>query len=512
MTRRCRLSVATFLLTSRIGALAAAQPATAQPVTATSPPAAAHAAPAPAPAGPLAASPRVAAALETLRIWLDAQRDYEQIPGLSVAVVHDQEVLWSGGIGVADRQRRVPAGPDTLYSICSISKLFTAIAVMQQRDAGRLRLDDAVSRHLPWFSMAPGAPASGEATVGALLTHSSGLPRETGHAYWTGPDFTFPDAEAIRGRQAGRTALYPADTYFQYSNLGLTLAGEVAAAAAGMPYDTLVRTRILAPLGLASTFPHMREARDTGRLATGYGAVTREGTRAPVRFFDAEGVGPAAGFASTADDLARFASWQFRLLRTGTTEVLAATTLREMQRVHWMDPDFSVSRGLGFRIWRHQDRTFVGHAGSCPGFRTELLLKPDERIAIVLLANAQGVNTGTLAQSAYDLVAPAIREATREGATPPPARDPALGAYLGTYASGFAGETAIVPWEDGLAAFGVPDAEPVRNLAKLKKTGPHTFRRVRKDGALGEEIVFEPGPDGRSARLTWHDNVYTRVK
>lgn len=463
-----------------------------------------------APVAPLAASPRVAAALEALQIWLDAQRDFQQIPGFSVAVVHDQDVLWSGGIGVADRERRAPANPDTLYSICSISKLFTAVAVMQERDAGRLRLDDPVQRHLPWFTLAA-VPGSAEVTVGALLTHSAGLPRETGHAYWTGPGFTFPSTDAIRSRQPGRATLYPADTYFQYSNLGLTLAGEVAAASAGVPYDTLVRTRVLDPLGLSSTFTHMREAREAGRLATGYGAISREGTRAVMPFFDAEGIGPAAGFASSAADLARFASWQFRLLRTGTTEVLAANTLREMQRVHWVDPDFSVTRGLGFRVWRNQDRTFVGHAGSCPGFRTELLLRPDERIAIVLLANAQ-VNTGILAQSAYDVVAPAIREATREGATVPPARDPALSAYVGTYASGFAGESAVVPWEDGLAVFGLPDEEPARNLAKLTKTGDRTFRRVRKDGALGEAIVFEMGADGRAARLTWHDNVYSRVK
>ena len=412
---------------------------------------------------------------------------------------------------MADRDRRVPAGPDTVYSICSISKLFTAIAVMQERDAGRLRLDDPVSRHLPWFSIAPAVPGSGEVTVGALLTHSSGLPRETGHAYWTGPDFTFPTADAVRARQAGRTALYAADTYFQYSNYGLTLAGEVAAATAGVPYDALVQARILTPIGLTSTFTHMRAAREAGRLATGHGTITREGTRAAAPFFDAEGVGPAAGFASSAADLSRFASWQFRLLRTGTTEVLAANTLREMQRVHWVDPDFSVSRGLGFRVWRNQDRTFVGHSGSCPGFRAELLLKPDERIAVALLANAQGVDTGTLAQSAYDLVAPAIREATREGASPP-ARDSALAAYVGTYASGFAGETAIVAWEDGLATFALPDDEPVQNLAKLRKTGPHTFRRVRKDGTLAEEIVFEMGPDGRASRLIRHDNHYARVK
>jgi CubicO group peptidase (beta-lactamase class C family) len=127
----------------------------------------------------LAAHPKVAASLEVVRVWLDAQRDYEEIPGLSAAVVHDQDVLWSGGFGFADLSTRRPAGADTIYSICSISKLFTSIAVMQQRDAGKLRLDDPVKTHLPWLDTQETAPEGGPVTVEGLLTHASGLPRES---------------------------------------------------------------------------------------------------------------------------------------------------------------------------------------------------------------------------------------------------------------------------------------------------------------------------------------------
>jgi len=84
-----------------------------------------------------------------------AQRAYDQIPGVSAAIVHDQQVLWAGGYGMADVAAKRPAAPTRFYSICSISKLFTSIAVMQQRDAGKVRLDDPVSRHLPWFRIKP---------------------------------------------------------------------------------------------------------------------------------------------------------------------------------------------------------------------------------------------------------------------------------------------------------------------------------------------------------------------
>ena len=462
-------------------------------------------------AGPaLATRPKVAAALEVVRVWLDAQRDYDQIPGLSAAVVHGQEVLWAGGIGYADPSARRPADADTIYSICSISKLFTSIAVMQQRDAGRLRLDDPVKTHLPWLDIQETAPESGPATIEGLLTHASGLPRESDQAYWTGPAFSFPTRDEIIAGLKRQKTLYPAETYFQYSNLGLTLAGEVAAAAAGQPYSSLVQSRILDPLALYGTFPDMPEEQRGKRLATGHGALGRDGTRTAMPFFQAKGIAPAAGYASTATDLARFASWQFRLLAKGGTEVLNANTLREMQRVHWVDPNFETTWGLGFSVWRNNGKTFVGHGGSCPGFRSQLLLKTDERVATVFLANAQGVDASRFAQGIYDLVAPAIKEAAKPDAPAPKPVDDSLAAYLGSYATGFSGEVAFVRWEDGLASLSLPTTNPVDAITKWKSTGTHTFRRIRKDEALGEEIVFTLGADGKATHLTWHSNVYRR--
>jgi CubicO group peptidase (beta-lactamase class C family) len=457
--------------------------------------------------------PRVQQAGELLEVWLDAQRAYEEIPGISAGVVHDQQLLWSAGFGHADRERRTPATPGTIYSICSISKLFTSIGVMQLRDAGKLRLDDPVARHLPWFAIRRTDPQAPEITVEGLLTHASGLPRESDHPYWTGPDFVFPTREQVMERVSGQETLYPAETYYQYSNLGLTLAGEVVAAASGQPYDAYVRRNLLEPLGLRSTTPEMPEQHRGGRLATGYSALRRDGARVPVSFFTARGIAPAAGYASTVEDLARFASWQFRVLgREGGEEVLKAYTLREMQRVHWVDPDFENTRGLGFSVWRSDGKTFVGHGGSCPGYRTQLLLKPDEKAATLFMANAQGVNASRYAQRMYEIMAPALKAAAKDSARTAKQPDPALRKYAGAYESGFAGEIGVVAWEDGLAMLGLPTLEPMRELIKLKKVGEHTFRRIRKDEALGEPVVFEVGPDGRPARMVWHSNRYRRVR
>jgi CubicO group peptidase (beta-lactamase class C family) len=462
-------------------------------------------------AQPIANDPRVAAALELARTWLEAQRAYERIPGVSAALVYDQEVLWSGGFGAADVEARRPAGADTIYSICSISKLFTSVAVMRERDAGRLRLEDPVGKHLSWFRLKR-TEGEGDVTIEGLLTHASGLPRESDYPSWSPPDFRFPTHEQIVERIGSQQALYTPETNFQYSNLGLTLAGEVVAASSGLPYDRYVRSNILEPLGLASTTPEMPESERGKRLATGYSALDREGKREALPFFTARGIAPAAGYASTAGDLGRFASWQFRLLEKGGSEILKATTLREMQRIHWAEPDFETLWGLGFTIWKSGDKAFVGHGGSCPGYRSQILLMPREKIATVFLSNAQGVTARRWTQRLYDIVEPAVRAAVREK-DKAKAPDPAMRRYAGTYsAQPWAGEIAVLPWEEGLALLTLPTMDPVKDLEKLKKVGENTFRLIRKDETLGEEVVFEMGPDGKAARFTRHSNFSVRIK
>lgn len=456
--------------------------------------------------------PRVQQAVRLVHTWLDAQRAYDQIPAMSGALVHDQEVLWSGGLGYADLATRAPATPETVYSICSISKLFTSVALMQLRDAGALRLDDPVARHLPWFDIRRTATDAPEITVEGILTHSSGLPREANAPYWTGPDYPFPTREAIVTGLREQETLYPASQYFQYSNLGLTLVGEIVAAKAGESYDAYVRRMVLQPLGLNSTYPEMPEALRGGRLATGYGSITRSGRREQVPFFQARGIAPAAGFASTADDLARFAAWNFRVLAGKGSEVLKPNTLREMQRVHWVDPDFGTHWGLGFSVWRDGDKTFTGHGGSCPGYRSQLLMHPQTKVAAVFLANAM-VNSGGYAQRMYDIIAPAVAFAT-DTTRKPPTRDATLQRYLGSYDDApWGGETAVVEWEDGLALLSLPTMNPVRDLMKIRKVegAEHTFRRVRRDGSLGETIRFELGPDGKAIRYWQHNNPSPRL-
>ena len=209
-------------------------------------------------------------------------------------------------------KKEVPSATNTIYSICSISKLFTSVAIMQLRDAGKLRLEDPAADHLSWFNIKQQYPDTGPLTIRSLLTHSSGLPREADFSYWTGPDYPFPTSEQVKARLSKQKTLYPPSTYYQYSNLGLSLLGEIVAEVSGIPYEQYIEENILKPLRMADTRTELPESLWKGQLATGYSALMRVGSRAMLPLFQAKGIGPAAGFSSTVEDLARFASWQFR--------------------------------------------------------------------------------------------------------------------------------------------------------------------------------------------------------
>lgn len=469
-------------------------------------------APAPGVTQELEKDPRVRQALTFLEMWLDGQRTYEAIPGVSAAVVHDQQVIWKGAFGMAHRERAIAAAPSTVYSVCSISKLFTSVAVMQLRDEGKLRLDDPVMRHLPWFAVKQMYPESGSITIESILTHSAGLQEDPSIPFWSGA-FEFPSREQVMAILPTEETLYPAQRHYEYSNTGLFLAGEIVAATSGGPFADRVTTRILQPLGLTSTTPEMPAGLRGGRLATGYSARRRDGTRVPVTFFQTRAFAPAAGFASTAEDLARFASWQFRLLARGGDEVLAANTLREMHRVHFTDPDWRTTRGLGFRVWRSEERTFVGHGGDCPGFRSALLLQNDDRVATVFLANAGGIASEAFAQRIYEIVAPSVRAAVA-GKEMAPAPDVSLARYQGAYDfAPWGGEIIVFPWEDGLAMLELPNTQPMAELIRLRAVpgSPGRFRRLRENDVLGEPVDFDVNAEGHVTQMRRWNNPLPKI-
>lgn len=257
-------------------------------------------------------------------------------------------------------------------------------------------------------------------------------------------------------------------------------------------------------------FEHMASFVVKGPGVVCLSSVRQRGFSTGPRWF-AEGNELAKTFQRPITDALTHTGQLAMLRRLAGTEILKAPTLRDMHRVHWIDPDFTNSYGLGFRVWRSGEKTFVGHGGSCPGFRSQLLIKPEEKVAIVFMADAQGADATQDAQRLYDIVGPAISAAVKEKDKEPAPRDPTLTAYAGTYVSTFSNtETAVFLREDGLAMLSLPNTDPVPAISKLEKVGEYSFRRVRKDESLGEPVIFEMGPGDKALRYIVHSNPHDR--
>ncbi len=466
-------------------------------------------------AGELAKHPRVADAITLLDLWIEEQRSYHRLPGLAIGVVHDQELVWAKGYGTSDLETGAPVTPETIFRIGSITKLFTATAVMQLRDAGKLRLDDSVSRHLPWFEVQSPFEGEPEITIRQLLTHTSGLPREAAFPYWTTHDF--PTRAQVREAVPGQEAVFAPASKYKYSNLGMTLLGEIVAAISGLSWEEYVERHIFQPLEMSdsSAAPEEEHFR---RMTTAYLRRDADGTRKIAEYYETRAIAPAANIVSNVEDLARFAALQFRQgPQAGgerhpgggqTKHVVRASTLREMHRPHWIRESWTSALGLGFRISRRGGKTVVSHGGWVAGHRSHLLLVPAEKIAVAVMTNADDASPSLFSYRAYDVAGAAITKAI----APEPKEkqaDPAWQRYLGEYTDPWGWEYKVMILNHELVFYEhnyPPEDDPGDALTRLEPVGEHTFRM-----SDGELVVFEIGEDGKVARIQRrYDYIYPK--
>ena len=465
----------------------------------------------------------VLGAIRITEAWLEALAAFEQIPSLSTGFVVDQETIFRKSYGYANPRKKVAASADTIYSVCSISKLFTSVGVMQMRDQGKLNLHDPVVQHLPWFNIKQAHAQQGPTRIKGLMTHSSGLPRESDFPYWTDRQHPFPTREQMLTQLSQQQTLYGADSLFQYSNLGLTLAGEIVRHYAGTSYEAYVTAKILQPLGMADTRPLFPEALQGKQMAVGYSGLDRGLKRQRAKPFHTKAIAPAAGYTSTVNDLAKFASWNFRTLDGQANEVLAPNTLREMQRVHWVDPDWKTTWGLGFVVSQGEGGTEVGHSGGCPGFITNFVMVPKTKTAAIALTSA-GDGPAHLATAAMlSTIGKAVKGAQGDGKTSgkteaeesdKAASKTATKIDLADYAGNFGGtvwggETLVRVWADQLAATRVPSDELV--VAKLKHVSEDTFVRLTDEGEEREQWHFKRNKSGSVSALKIHGSVVPKL-
>ncbi|MDP6454905.1 MAG: serine hydrolase domain-containing protein [SAR202 cluster bacterium] len=445
----------------------------------------------------------VASNIDLLSAWIESQMAYSGQPGLSIAIIFDQKLVWSKGFGHSDIASGAPAKPDTIYRIASITKLFTATSIMQLRDGGKLQLDDPITKHLPWFDIQNKHLDAPAITIRHLITHTSGLPREAAFPYWT--DSEFPTRDQMVDALSKQETVLPTETRWKYSNLALSLAGEIVATVSGIGYAEYVQRNILDPLDMASTFVNSPD-RDNPSLATGYGRRQPDGNRHVSPFTDGKGITAAANMSTTVEDLAKFAMLQFRDGNAGGIQILKGSSLREMHRVHWLDQDWISGWGLGFNVRRIGGKTHVGHGGAVQGFRTHVRLIPAHKIGVIAFTNADDGNPEMYIDKAFQWVAPAILNASDSDSRFAYSR-PEWQAYFGKYQSAWS-DLQVLQLNGKLVAIDPSQPDPMESMSTLSPLGEHTFRIENPLGgsAHGEKFVFELNDQGRVERLWVGEN------
>lgn len=381
-------------------------------------------------------SPEFVIAIESLQRLAAAEVERGILPGFTLALVDDQRLVWSGGFGLADVKRKLPARPDTVYRVGSVSKLFNAVAVMQQVETGRLDLDAPVQKFVPDFRIESRFTNAGPVTLRQLLCHRSGLIRESpvGGYY----DDQQPTILATVRSVADCALVNPPNTQTRYSNIGATVAGYAVQSVTGTGYDFYARERLLKPLGmLDSSFvltPAVQRKLSNSymRIANADGTFRHEASP----LFEL-GTIPAGNLYASAEDLARFMSCLFAEGKTAEGgQILRAATLNEM-----CTPQLTTATngfGLGFSIGRFGNFKTVSHSGAVYGFSSSFIALPGPKVGVIVLANediAMGP-VGKLAEAGLELLLQAKLGRTPTAKPEPVKLDPAaLAALAGEYES-----------------------------------------------------------------------------
>ena len=325
---------------------------------------------------------------------IETTRKLSNVPGVAVAIVHGDNIVYMKGFGVKRVGSTEPVSPDTLFAICSCTKAFTAAALGILVDERKLSWDDPVRKHLPYFKLSDPL-ADANVTIRDLLCHRTGLANS---------DLIWMNTSLSREEIIRRLALLPLDHSFRstwdYQNIPFVVAGEIAGRVAGTTWEELVNRRLLVPLGMTNTNFSVSDALKSADHATPH---TRRGEEIePIDWPNADQmfvrpVAPAGAINSSVRDLAQ---WMRLLLNDGKFEgkvLLKEATIRETRIPQMVMPvpdqnanndrPHMAAYGLGWFIQDYRGHHLVYDPGATDGWHSMVILLPHERYGIAILSN-----------------------------------------------------------------------------------------------------------------------------
>ena len=407
------------------------------------------------------------------------QTQADRLPSVAASVVRKGEIVWANAFGGADYEAGLDATPGTQYRIGSITKTFTATAIMQLRDLGKLDLDDRLGQHLDGIG-------DGSPTIRRMLAHIAGIKREVGEMF---VDLAMPTEDDL----VVGFALEPARAH-HYSNLAFGLLGRVVAAKSGLPYTQYVDENVIGPLGLERTTWRSVEPRAQGYLVDDYARTVWAEPE-----LDLGGVAAMGQLWSTVEDLARWATF----LARGEDGVLDPKTVEEMwfPQVMYFPDDWVLGWGLGLMLYNERGTIYGGHGGAMPGHLAGVYVNRKTQIGAAALTNSG--SRAEMDEFAIALAAKAIELWPEPIETWRPEDEPPVDvrAILGIWWS--EGTQFVFTWEKGSLRAKVTGSRPGRGETTFEREGEGWIasagrergERLRVDG---EQLVWAGYPFTRS--------------
>ncbi|HEX5412653.1 MAG TPA: serine hydrolase domain-containing protein [Terriglobia bacterium] len=302
------------------------------------------------------------------------------IPGAAIELVKDGQVVFSKGYGYADLERQIPVNPQqTVFRVGSVSKVFTATAVLQLVQRGKLNLNANVDQYLTNLKLHNPYPQP--VTLAELLTHSAGLDASVVGIAAKIPAQVTPMGEFLARKMP--PVVMPPGKIYSYSSFGVTLEGYLVQKLSGEPFDEYMDKHILLPLNMRdSSFQLTPQL--AAHLATGYDYHRGRYAPQPIDYFN---IAPAAGLYSTAADMAHFLIAQLQDGQYDGSRILSECSAREMHRRQFTDDPRLAGRTFGFYERFVNGRRAIGHGGNIRGFASLLMLAPKEHVGFFLAFN-----------------------------------------------------------------------------------------------------------------------------
>ncbi len=322
-------------------------------------------------------------ALQVIDAYLESNRQKLHIPGLAVAIVKGDRVVYLKGFGIADPKKQ-SVTPDTPFILGSVSKSFTALAIMQLVDVGQINLDTPVQNYLPWFHVAD-SNSSAQITVRYLLNQISGISTWTGREQLTDNDTSDSALERHVRNLSTAHLTQPVGKVFQYSNANYVILGMIVQAVSGMPYEQYIQQHIFAPLEMQHSFTSQEQAQQaTPPLAMGYRLWFDHPVVTEVPYN--RGDLPAGYLISSTRDLAHYLIAHLNGGHYKDTAVVSSGGMRELHHPAvkaWEDTSYA----MGWIIANVNGIPVNYHAGEVANFSTNLTLVPSEQWGVALLTN-----------------------------------------------------------------------------------------------------------------------------